>query len=115
MVRYPVRDRPRWIAPAAASSPVPATRRPSRCDRLSRRGGCWEVRPWLSSPVLPVHRRAAAAGRLGPPAARRNQYPEPPPPPEDETAAPDTVTSCQTPPDALTPLPLAWPGAVSAT
>src|SRR4051794_10379122 len=25
-----------------------------------------------------------------------------------------TVISCQTPPDALTPLPLAWPGAVSA-
>ena len=28
--RYPVRYRSRWIAPVAASSPAPASRRPSR-------------------------------------------------------------------------------------
>ena len=44
------------------------------------------------------------------------QYP--PPPPEEGleagAAVPETVTSCHTPPEALMPLPLAWPGAVSA-
>src|SRR5713101_6831976 len=49
------------------------------------------------------------------------QYPEPPLPPELDdgvetaAAAPDTMTSCHTPPDTLRPLPLAWPGAVSPT
>jgi hypothetical protein len=49
-----------------------------------------------------------AAGLLCP----RAQYPDPPPPvllePDDGLAAgaePDTVTSCQTPPEALIPLP----------
>jgi hypothetical protein len=34
---------------------------------------------------------------------------------EAAAADPDTVTSCHTPPDALSPLPLAWPEAVSPT
>ena len=56
-----------------------------------------------------------------PPVLGPCHYPEPPLPPELDdgveaaAAYPDTVTSCQTPPDRLRPLPLAWPGALSPT
>lgn len=52
-------------------------------------------------------------------ALRRGQYPYPPEELADGcdagAALPDTVTSCHTPPDWLSPLPLFWPGAVSPT
>ena len=57
----------------------------------------------------------ACAGRA-PTLAPRCQYPYPPEPADGldaGTAEPDTVTSCQTPPETLSPLPLAWPGAAS--
>ena len=52
------------------------------------------------------------------PARRAAQYPLPPELllwPAEGAAAPEAVTSCHTPPDRLRPLPLACPGAVSAT
>src|SRR5215813_12433600 len=54
--RYPVRYRSRWIAPVAASSPAPATRRPSRWSERDD----WAVSHRLGgAPHLP----AGQAGR----------------------------------------------------
>src|SRR5215469_18936246 len=58
-----------------------------------------------------THRRRANAGTG---AVSIHNRPPPEPPDGLAGAAPDAVTSGHTPPFTLMPLPLAWPGAVSA-
>src|SRR5258707_481816 len=92
-------------------------RRPRRRTERDGAGGIVR-RPPPSGPGDEVvdHAPRGDPSALGP-----RQYPEPPLPPELDdgvetaAAAPDTMTSCHTPPDTLRPLPLAWPGAVSPT